>query len=212
MLSWICIDFTLAQATQTSPRRSFQASDNLDGAIPRYNKTAQGASPIRVVGGDGMPPSYSTPTTKAYRSTRDTRQRLSGEYQDGSDLSRGASIPRKQVGSSPKAPYSGNGSPTAQYGSGGYDPRVDIEKPLPSAPASSYSSSHQPGTREDVAQPSSVLDRSRPISRSTAGAYTAREVVQRAQQDSVNTEVVEQIAPGEFHEFVFHVRSQKLIL
>ena len=200
MLPWTYIDLDLARATQSPPRRSFQASDNFDGARPRYNNTTQDASPIRVLAGDGIPQPYSTPTTGAHSSNHDTRQRPSSEHQDESDLGGGASIPRKQVGSSPKAPYSGNGSPTAQYGSGGYDPRVDIEKPLPSAPASSSPSSHEPAVTEGVAQPSSVLGRSRPISRGAAGgAHIAREVVQRAQHDSADTEVVERIAPGEFH-------------
>lgn len=132
-----------------------------------------------------------------YNPYLDTRQRRSNDLQDDPDLSRETAIPRKQVGSSPRAPYSGNPSPTGQYAPAGDDPRASIGKPLPSAPALNHNS-YQPRRGQDAVQPSGILDRSRPISRSAGGAaYTAQDVVQRAQHNSAHTEVIERIAPGQ---------------
>ena len=152
-------------------------------------------------------PAYQTPSRRTFQPSSNpdrvynpnlhTRQRRSNDFPDDPDLSRETAIPRKQVGSSPKAPYSGNPSPTGQYVPAGDDPRVSIGKPLPSAPAPNHNS-HQPRRSHNVVQPSSVLDRSRPISRSAGGAaYTAQDVVQRAQHNSADTEVIERIAPGQ---------------
>lgn len=192
------VDLFVARATQTPPRRSFQAPSNLDGSYAEQYATSQRTSPTRVFGQGSSPQSYNTTTTGAYNPARDTRQSPSNEIQDDPDLRRRTSIPRKQVGSSLKAPYSDNASPHAPYAFSGHDPRASIERPLPSAPASNYSS-HQPAKGEDAVSPPSVLDRSRPISRSTGGGgpYTAQDVVQRAQHDSADTEVIERIAPGQ---------------
>ena len=187
----------VARGTQTPPRRSLQASGNFDRATPHQSSTTHGNSPIRMVGEDSMPQSHNiTATTGPHSFNFETTQRPSNEFQDDLDLRRRTSIPRKQVGSSPKAYYSGNTSPTAPYNSAGHNSRASIEKPLPSAPAFNHNP-HQPGSRQDLVQPSNGLDRSRPIPRSTGGAaYTAQELVRRAQHDSVDTEVIETIAPG----------------
>ncbi len=208
-------DQCVARATQTPPRRGFQAPGNLDGLYSEQDATDQTSS-TGVYGQDSSPHiSYNTTSTGAYTPARDTRQRPSNEFQDDPDLRRRTSIPRKQVGSSPKAPYSDNASPTAPTAFSGHDPRTSVEKPLPSAPASNYNS-YQPGRREDLIHPPSVLDRSRPISRNTGGggggAYAAEDIVQRAQHDSADTEVIERIAPGQSHRRPMSILFLKLML
>ena len=147
--------------------------------------------------GEEIPQPYGV-TTGDYDLVHETRQGLSNELAVDGDLKRRTSIPRKQVGSSPKLPSSDNSSPITQYASPGHDLRVNSEKPLPSAPSLAYNS-HQSRRKENLAQPPSVLDRSRPISRSTGEAYNAQDIVQRAQHDSSNTEIIERVAPGQFH-------------
>ncbi len=191
-------DMLVARANQTPPGGSFPAPNRLNASYPEQRAATPRASPNKVVGPDNSPQPYNSPTTRGYTPGHDTRERLSNEFQDDTDLRRRTSIPRKQVGSSPKAPYSDSTSPTMPHASPGYGPRASIEKSLPSAPASSYNP-HRPGRRDDLVQASSVLDRSRPIARSTAGegAYAAQDIVQRAQHDSADTEVIERIAPGQ---------------
>lgn len=206
-------DLCVARATQTPPRTNFQAPSNSVGSNSEQYATDQTSS-TGVYEQDSSPHvSHNISSAGAHTPARETRQRPSNEFQDDPDLRRRTSIPRKQVGSSPKAHYSDNVSPTAPTAISGPDPRTSVVKPLPSAPASNYNS-YQPGRGEDLIPSPSVLDRSRPISRSTGGggAYAAEDVVQRAQHDSADTEVIERIAPGQPHRHSMRVLFQKLML
>ena len=192
------INLVLARATRTPPQRSFAESSNFDETSPnRYGITQnrRGGSPIRIVG-EESPQEYNATNAGDSIPNHDTRQRLSNEYHNDGDLRRPTSIPRKQVGSSSKPLYSDSTSFTEPYGTAGHDSRMSIEKQLPSTPVSNYGS-QQSERKEDLVKPSGVLDRSRHIPRSIGGgAYTAQDVVQRAQHNSSDTKVIERIAPG----------------
>lgn len=116
--------------------------------------------------------------------------------QDGyQDLARQKSIPRKQIGTSAHAPYSSVQYSTSSSPQIGHSRQQSDLKPLPSAPILSNDGYRD---RETAAtpQPSSILDRSRPITKGYMTPRDGQEVVDRAKSNTYDTEVIEKIAPG----------------
>lgn len=117
--------------------------------------------------------------------------------QDGyvADLARQKSIPRKQVGTSANAPYSSAQSLETSNGQLGHSRTQSASKPLPVAPVPS-TDGYDFRRSEAVPQSSSILDRSRPISREVHGPRDAQDVVNRAKTNTYDTSVTEKVAPG----------------
>lgn len=111
------------------------------------------------------------------------------------DLARPKSTPRKQVGTSANAPYSSAQSQVPSNGQLSHSRNQSAPKPLPSVPVSS-TDGHEPRRTEAMPQSTSVLDRSRPISRVVNGPRDAQDVINRAQTNTYDTEVIEKVAPG----------------
>lgn len=139
-------------------------------------------------------------TSKSYKGDFTVNSRsndFSGQREYDTDLARQRSIPRKEVGSSIQAPYlptQSSTSPSAQIGHG-REPRAS--KPLPSAPIPLHNG-HEAHSAEAPIQPTSILDRSRPVSRGLAPPRDAQDVVNRAKTNTFDTEVIEKVAPGEY--------------
>ena len=113
-----------------------------------------------------------------------------GEYD--TDLAQQKPIPRKQVGASAKVPYSSPDLPDRNDAQIGHGRQKSASKALPSIPVSS-SEAHR---TEASTQPSSILNRTRPITRGSAEPREAHDIVQRAKSNTYDTEVIEEIAPG----------------
>lgn len=111
--------------------------------------------------------------------------------QDESDLAVKNSIPRKQVGDITKGQASGV-EPSFPRGP---TTSKKVTYPLQSDPAVDYDDT-QLEERKNISPAPGVLDRSRPITRGHGAANTAQRVVDRAQSNTVNTEVIETFAPG----------------
>ena len=117
--------------------------------------------------------------------------------QDGydADLARQKSIPRKQVGTSANAPYSSAQFQVPSNGQLSHSRNQSAPKPLPSVPVSS-TDGYELRRTEAMPQSTSVLDRSRPISRGVNGPRDVQDVIKRAKTNTYDTEVIEKVAPG----------------
>ena len=160
--------------------------------IPRNNATfksnnqvdAQRASMPQSYQGDLSP----SPNPRAYESP-------SLKDEDDTGLARQNSIPRKQIGTSPNTPYSSVHTSSLTWAQPGQSRQQSSPKPLPSTPVA-VSRGYTDRQKDYDSQPSSILNRSRPIPTSQAGPREAQEVVDRAKTNTYDTQVVETVAPG----------------
>ena len=147
-------------------------------------------------------PSFSRPTQNAVPDgpggPRSMPQRRQGEYDTGP--ARQKPMPRKEVGTS--APMSYSSSPPSNYikDQPSHSRQQSASKALPATPVSP-TLNHDNRAVDTAPQPSSVLDRSRPITRGSAQPREAQDVVNRAKSNTYDTEVIEKIAPGRY---IFH--------
>ena len=133
----------------------------------------------------------SKPGSEAYNS-------LDLQKEDDAGLIRQSSIPRKQVGTFASTPYSSvpaSSPPSAQTGQSRQQTGT---KPLPSTPAA-LSSRYIDRPTDSVSKPSGILNRSRPMPPSQTNPQDAQDVVDRAKTNTYDTEVIETVAPGQFH-------------
>lgn len=184
----------------TSQNREYAPRNNAAGIRPVNEGNAQKVSMSQPYRGD----SSSNPRSNAYGSPN-----LQDE--DDTGLARQNSIPRKQIGTSANAPYSSvqaSSPPSAQTD---YSRQQSAPKPLPSTPAAA-SRGYTDRQTDSAPQPSNILNRSRPISTSQAGLRDAHDVVDRAKNNTYDTQVVETVAPAVVHEkvhrAVHHVREE----
>ena len=133
----------------------------------------------------------SNPGSETYKS-------LDLQNEDNAGLIRQSSIPRKQVGTFASTPYSSVAASSLASAQAGQSRQQTATKPLPSTPAA-LSSGYVDRQMDSVAKPSSILNRSRPISPSQTGLRDAQDIVDRAKTNTSDTEVVETVAPGQFH-------------
>ena len=114
---------------------------------------------------------------------------------DGAGLARQNSIPRKQIGTSAGTSYSSIPASSSLKAQSGQSRQQNTPKPLPSVPvaASHGYTDHQTGS---VSQPSSILNRSRPIPASQTGLRDAQDIIDRAKTNTSDTQVIETVAPG----------------
>ena len=118
--------------------------------------------------------------------------------EDDVDLIRQSSIPRKQVGTFASTPYSSVATSSPPSAQTGQSRQQIATKPLPSTPAA-LSGGYVDRQMDSVAKPSSILNRSRPLPPSQTGLRDAQDIVDRAKTSTSDTEVVETVAPGQFH-------------
>lgn len=132
----------------------------------------------------GNPQNYSSyPKAPIYDHSR-------SQHKDELGLPQKNSIPRKQLNEFPKGQFSGV-QPSLPRG---HAPSANVAYPLQSDPANYYDDPQLEETKNTSAV--GVLDRSRPISKGPEAAYTAERVVDRAKNNTINTEVIETFAPG----------------
>ena len=114
---------------------------------------------------------------------------------DGADLARQNSIPRKQIGTSASTLHSyipAASSPKAQTGQ---SRQQNTPKPLPSTPVAA-GRGYVDRQTDSASQPPSILNRSRPIPASQTGLRDVQDVVDRAKTNTSDTQVIETVAPG----------------
>ena len=184
----------------TSQRQEYDTWNNTASQYQEYapRNNAQSIRPVNEGNAQGISMSQpyrehllSGPRSKAYDSPN-----LQDE--DDANLARQNSIPRKQVGTAANVPLSSaqaSSSPRAQKG---HSRQQSAPKPLPSIPAAA-DRGYTDRQTESTGQPSSILNRSRPIPTSQAVLRDAQDVVDRAQTNTYDTEVVETVAPGQSH-------------
>ena len=164
------------------------ASRNNAGTIRPVNEgNAQGTSMSQPHRGDLS----SGPRFNAYGSPN-----LQGE--DDAGLARESSIPRKQIGTSASTTYSSAHSSSTPRAQTGHSRQQSASKPLPSTPATA-SLGYTDRQTDSASQQSSILNRSRPMSTSQAGIQDAQDVVDRAKSNTSDTQVIETVAPGQYH-------------
>ena len=142
--------------------------------------------------------SIAQPYRKGLSSNQRTNPYESPKQQDEGDrgLARQNSIPRKQLGMSASTiqpSVTTSPSPRTQTGQTRHQ---SIPKPLPSTPAAE-SPVHTNRLADSLSQPSSILNRSRPVPTSHMVPRDAQDVVDRAKTSSYDTTVVETVAPGQ---------------
>ena len=109
------------------------------------------------------------------------------------DLSRQKSIPRKQIGTTTQASPSPV-NPNLPKQRAVHTPQANRSKALPSAP-----SPYNGQTSRDAASTapsSSILNRSRPISKGSAAPLSGQDILDRAKTNTYDTSVEERVAPG----------------
>ena len=121
---------------------------------------------------------------------------LNFQDDNDADLARQNSIPRKQIGTSASTPYSSVSASSFSRAQTGQIRQQNAPKPLPSTPATVGRGYGGPQT-DSTPQPSSILNRSRPISTIHTGLPDAQDVVDRAKTNTFDTKVVETVAPGQ---------------
>ena len=112
------------------------------------------------------------------------------------DLVRQKSIPRKRVGNSSNMPYSSVPQPASNTATS-HSRKSSATKPLPSVPVPSTNGYASRKLAESSQQPSSILDRSRPIARGPTGPCDGQEILDRAKSNTYDTQVIETVAPGQ---------------
>lgn len=105
---------------------------------------------------------------------------------------------RKQIGTSANTPYSSVQASSRPMAQMGHSRQQSATKPLPSTPAAANQGNTDRQT-DSASTPSSMLNRSRPIATSQAGLRDAQDVVDRAKTNTHDTQVIETVAPGEYH-------------
>lgn len=162
----------------------------------RGNDVLSSGNARRVGDGDYQQPAMSNPYRDDFPSdTRSNEPNISVSQDGYQDLARQKSIPRKQIGISVNAPYSPVQPSTSSSPQVSHSRQQSDSKPLPSAPISINDRYGDRGTAA-TPQPSSILDRSRPITKGYAAPRDGQDVVNRAKSNTYDTEVIEKIAPG----------------
>ena len=172
---------------QTTPQNREYATRNNAGTIRPVNEAnSQGVFMSQPDRGDMSsslrPIAYDSPNV---------------QDEDDAGLARENSIPRKQIGTSANTPYSARASSPLRAQTG-HSRHQSASKPLPFTPTAS-SLGYTDRQTDSAPQPSSILNRSRPIATSQAGPRDAQDVVDRAKMNTRDTEVVETVAPGRSH-------------
>ena len=114
---------------------------------------------------------------------------------DDAGLARQNSIPRKQIGTSASTSHSSNPASSSLKAQSGQSRQQNTPKPLPSVPVAT-SHGYTDHQTHSASQPSSILNRSRPIPGSQTGLRDAQDIVDRAKTNTSDTQVIETVAPG----------------
>lgn len=175
----------------------------LQGSAPRNSSSSQNReyaprsnAGIRTVNeGDAPRVSMSQPYRSDLSSnpTSNPYQPLDLKDEDDTGLARQTSIPRKQIGTSAIPVHAAVQAPPYPRAQTGQSRQQSAPKPLPSIPG--YTD-HQ---KDAAPQPSSILNRSRPVPTSQTGWRDPQDIVDRAKTDTHDTHVVETVAPGQCH-------------
>ena len=169
---------TTSQNREYAPRNNTASNRSVD---QENHQKGQMSQPYR---GD----SSSTPRSNAYDSPNP-------QDEDDRDLVRQNPIPRKQIGASANAPYPSVQASSPPMAQTGHSRLQSGPKPLPATPAAT-NLGYTDRQTESAPQPSSILNRSRPISTSQAGSRDAQDVVDQSKINTYDTQVVETVAPG----------------
>lgn len=180
---------TTVTQTVTTTRTLHQASN----ANPGYSRNNTG---IRAVDQEvpqnpkkGQPYLGDLPSNSMFYA--DNEQSWQGN--DDANSSERTSIPRKQVGSSVNLQSPSIQSSPPSKPQIGRNRRQSAPKPLPSTPIASSDEYSNTDSRA-MPQQSGVLDRSRPRPKE----MVKQEVVDRAKNNTHDTQVIESMAPGQF--------------
>ncbi len=167
-----------------------------DSYAERGNDSLNSGSPRMVHDGAYRQSAPSTPYRNGISSNTRSNEPNTSISRDGyQDLARQKSISRKQVGTPTHAPYSPVQPSTSSSPQLSHNQHQSDSKPLPFVPTSSNDGYGDHGTPV-LSQPSSILDRSRPITKGYAAPRDGKDVVDRAKSNTYDTEVIEKIAPG----------------
>lgn len=175
---------------------------------PRNSSTSQSreyaprnnAASIRPVDEESV---QNVPMSQPYRGNSSSNPRFNAydspnrQDEDDADLARQNSIPRKKIGTSANTSYSPVQALSHSKAQTGHSRQQSAPKPLPATPAAA-SYGHTDRQNDSTPQPSSILNRSRPVPTSEAGIRDAQDVVDRAKTNTYDTQVVETVAPGQF--------------
>lgn len=148
--------------------------------------------------GEGLQSSSSRPVRDNYPSkSRGNNHDTPVGQDDYNTLSRQKSIPRKQVGSS------GQFQSSPVHHSNPLDSETDHgrqERPSKALPSTPVHSNHgyEPRNTANSIQITSILDRSRPISKGATSPRSTQDIVDRAKTNTYDTQVIEKVAPGKF--------------
>ena len=170
----------------------------IQGNTHHLGNSAHGTPGINSVSSGQSPHSNPAPPEQhpdGVRSDPRTYEQDQITRNDGSrELSRQKSIPRKQVGASTQpsqTPVASQPLDMETY----HNRQQDSYKALPNVPVTSENH-YTSRNRDPVPQSSSILDRSRPISKGSAIPRSGQDVVDRAKTNTYDTSVVEKVAPG----------------
>ena len=182
---------TTPQHSQYAPQNSATSQNREYG--PRNN--AGGIRPVTEGNNQGMmSQNYRGDLSSGPRSNAYNSANLQNEDDEG--LAGQDSIPRKQIGTSANTLYSSVQASSPTRAQPGHSRQQSAPKPLPSIPAAA-SRGYADRQTESASQPSSILNRSRPIPPSQAGPRDAQDIVDRAKTNTYDTQVVETVAPGQ---------------
>lgn len=194
---------TSSQHRGYDPRSNatLQHQEHAPQSNPQYRENSSGnhAGSIRPVNeGNGIPMSQPHRGNVASISRSNVYESQKVQDEDDAGLARENSIPRKEIGTSASAPSSTVPASSPTRTQTGHSRQQSTPKPLPSTPAAA-----SPGFvdryTDPATQPSSILNRSRPIPASPAGLRDAQDVVDRAKSNTQDTQVVETVVPGQCH-------------
>lgn len=151
--------------------------------------------PVSQTDGDGSGPSEPFDIVQESRrkkspfSSARIYDPAAGESKGQAEMSRSNSIPRKQVGSSSRSEISGfhSNSPKRHFGG-----------PGPSHGLDSRAGKGQHMEYEDFSSGTIGSNKSRQIPKDAGGSRDADRILEKAQTNSADTEVIEEIAPGNF--------------
>lgn len=161
--------------------------------VPRNNAGIRQVNQVDAQRASMAQPSHgdlsSDPGAKAF---------YSPNYQDEDDagLARRKSIPRKKLSTSTSTPYSSGLASSPPRAQTGQSRQQNAQKPLPFTPAA-VSHGYTDLQTDPNPQPSSILNRPRPIPTSQTGLQDAQDIVDRAKSNTYDTKVVETVAPGQ---------------
>ena len=169
------------------------ATPNNQEHVPRNNA---GIRPVNQV--DAQRVSMAQPSQGDLSLDPGSKAYYSPNYQDEDDagLARRKSIPRKKLGTSASTPYSSGLASSPPRAQTGQSRQQNAHKPLPFTPAA-ISHGYTDRQTDPTPQPSSILNRPRPIPTSQTGLQDAQDIVERAKSNTYDTKVVETVAPGQ---------------